>query len=499
MVGKKNEKLAVVSVACLALALAGCGTLPFTAPQDTPETKSLIDNPVSTPESFPIGEAGPTSAVEDWHAFFTDERLVGLIESALENNQELRILLQEIEIARAEVLRRRGAYLPFITLGAGADLEKVGKNTRNGAVEEELPLGSRRHFRDPLPNYRLAAEFSWEVDVWKKLRNEKKAAVMRFLGTQEGRNYTIINLVAEIASTYYELMALDNQVTILSQMIEVQRSALETVRLEKQAARVTELAVQRFVAEVTKNESRLFLLKQQIVVTENLLNYLVGRYPQPIDRASQNFETLALDPVRPGSPADLLMNRPDVRQAELELEAAKLDVKAARAQFYPRLDIAAAVGLDSFSLTSLFMVPESILYNVAADLMVPLVNRSQIRAAYNGASAAQIAAVFRYRQVVLNAYIEVVNQFSQITNINQSYDLKERQVAALSEAIDVASLLFRSARADYTEVLLTQRDALESRMELVELKQQQASAVVRAYRALGGGYRREAAKAGQDG
>ena len=132
--------------------------------------------------------------------------------------------------------------------------------------------------------------------------------------------------------------------------------------------------------------------------------------------------------------------------------------------------------------------PESLLYNIAADLMVPLINRSEIQAAYNGANAMQIAAIYRYQRTVLNAYVEVLNQLSQIGNINQSYDLKAQQVAALAEAIDVAGQLFRSARADYTEVLLTQRDALESKLDLVELKQQQAIALVRAYRALGGGY-----------
>ena len=123
-----------------------------------------------------------------------------------------------------------------------------------------------------------------------------------------------------------------------------------------------------------------------------------------------------------------------------------------------------------------------------AELMVPLVNKTQIRAAYAGASAEQIAAIYRYRQVVLNAYVEVLNQLSQISNINQSYDLKAQQVSALSRAIDVSILLFKTARADYAEVLLTQRDALESRIELVDLKQQQANALVRAYRALGGGF-----------
>jgi multidrug efflux system outer membrane protein len=483
------KKLSVpFAVACCTFLMMGCAELPFAVPAQNPLVKQLGDTPPPIPGEFPRAEEQASSAETEWKTFFNDERLTAIIESALENNQELNILLQEIEISRAEVLRRKGAYLPFITLGAGAGVEKSGKYTRNGSVEENLDVKDGKKFPDPLPDFRFAAEFTWELDIWKKLRNEKKAAAMRFLSTREGRNFMITNLVAEIAASYYELMALDNQLTILTQMIDVQQNALEMIRLQKEAARVTELAVQRFVAEVTKNQSRLYLVKQQIVVMENRINFLCGRPPQPIERPSATFEAIALDPVHPGSPADLLMNRPDVRQAELELAAAKLDVKAARARFYPQLDIAAAVGFDSYALASLLTAPESLLYNVAAELMVPLVNKTQIRAAYAGASAQQIAAIYRYRQVVLNAYVEVVNQLSQIGNINQSYDLKARQVSALSRAIDVAILLFRSARADYTEVLLTQRDALESRIELVDLKQQQINARVKAYRALGGGY-----------
>jgi NodT family efflux transporter outer membrane factor (OMF) lipoprotein len=485
-------KTLLVAIACLSLVLPGCAELPFAVPGEDPVAKQLANTPPAIPGEYPRTDEQASSALMEWQQFFKDQRLAEIIDSALQNNQELNILLQEIEVARAEVLRRKGAYLPFVTLGAGAGAEKVGQYTRSGAVEDNLDVKNGKNFPDPLPDFRFAAEFSWEIDIWKKLRNEKKAATLRYLATREGRNFMITNLVAEIAGSYYELMALDNQLIILKQMIEIQQNALETVRLEKQAARVTELAVQRFVGEVAKNRSRLYYVQQQIIVTENRINFLAGRYPQHIERPSDSFDQLALDPVHPGSPADLLSNRPDVRQAELELAAAKLDVKAARARFYPRLDLAAAVGFDSFALASLVTAPESLLYNIAAELMVPLINKSQIRAAYNGASAQQIATIYRYQQVVLNAYVEVLNQLSQISNINQSYDLKAQQVAALSQAIDVAGQLFRSARADYTEVLLTQRDALESKIELVELKQQQANALVRAYKALGGGYSRVA-------
>lgn len=299
----------------------------------------------------------------------------------------------------------------------------------------------------------------------------------------------VTNLVAEIANSYYELMALDNQLEILRSNIAIQQDALEIVKLEKQAAKVTELAVRRFEAEVLKNRSLQFNIEQRIVETENRINFLVGRYPQPVSRSSQAFSALVPDTLYAGLPAQLLIYRPDIRQAELELAAAKLDVRSARANFYPSVRLTAGVGLNAFDATHLIQTPQSLLYSVAGDLLAPLINRNAIKAAYANANARQLQAVYDYERTVLNAYVEVVNQLSNISNLSRSYDLRQQQVDALSSSITISTNLFRSARADYMEVLLTQRDALESRFELVETRKQQMNAMVNVYQALGGGWR----------
>jgi outer membrane protein, multidrug efflux system len=443
------------------------------------------------PARFPDSAGGGSSAMLGWREFFTDPNLKSLIATALENNQELNILMQEIAVSKSEVRARKGALFPFITLGGDAGLDKVGQHTREGAVEESLLIDGRE-FPEPLPNFGIAADFDWEVDIWRKLRNERDAAIRRYLATEEGRNFMVTNIVSEIAQSYFELLALDNQLAILKRTIEIQQSALEAVKLQKESAKVTELAVRRFEAEVLKNQGDLYQIQQKITVAENKLNYLAGRYPQTIRRSSGGFEHLVMNGIRAGLPAELLRNRPDVRQAELEMAAAGLEVKAAGASFYPALNITAALGLQSFSLDSAFTTPTSLIYGVGANMVGPLINRSAIKAAYQGASARQIAAIYTYQQTVLKAYIEVVNQLAEIRNLNQSFSLKSRQVAALSDSIDISGKLFNSARADYTEVLLTQRDALEARIDLVELKQQQLNAFVKAYKALGGGYNRDA-------
>jgi len=299
----------------------------------------------------------------------------------------------------------------------------------------------------------------------------------------------VTNLVAEIANSYYELLALDNQLSIIQQNIDIQSDALEIVKLQKEATRVTELAVRKFEAEVAKTKSLQYGIRQQITETENRINFLLGRYPQPIVRNKASFGATMPQMVQSGIPSQLLANRPDIRQAELQLSAAKLDVMVARAEFYPSLGITASVGYQAFNPAYLIKSPESLLYSLAGDLVAPLVNRNAIKAHYYMANARQIQTVYNYERTVLNAYLEVVNQMSNIHNLEQSYDLKNKQVKALTESIDISNELFKSARADYMEVLMTQRDALESRFELIETRKQQMNALVHIYQALGGGWR----------
>lgn len=296
------------------------------------------------------------------------------------------------------------------------------------------------------------------------------------------------NIVSEIANSYYELLALDTQLNIVTQNIEIQTNALRIVKMQKEATRVTELAVRRFEAQVLNTQNRQYAIRQRIVETENRINFLLGRYPQPVLRNAQNFENSLPAVIHAGIPSQLMENRPDVRQAEQDLEASKLDVLVARANFYPSLGLNAAVGLQAFNPIYLGNVPKSLMSTLVADLAGPLINKNAIQATYKSANARQIQAIYNYERTVLNAYIEVVNQLSNISNLEQSYATKSQEVAALTESTNIANRLFTSARADYVEVLLTQREALESRFDLIETKMQQINATVNIYRALGGGW-----------
>ncbi|MDI1255071.1 MAG: TolC family protein [Flavobacterium sp.] len=444
---------------------------------------------VTVPEAYNTNKDTANIGTIQWRKFFKDKHLVDLIDIALKNNQELNITLQEIEIAKNEVRVRKGALLPTVGVRAGAGVEKVGRYTSQGAGDASTEIAPGMEVPDPLTDFTLAAYANWEVDVWKKLRNSKKAAVSRYLSTVEGKNFVVTNLIAEIADSYYELLSLDSQLDIVRQNIQLQNNALDIVKVQKEAARTTELAVQKFQAEVSASKSMEFGILQQIKETENRINFLLGRYPQEIQRDKTNFLTLLPSEVSSGIPAQLLDNRPDIKQAELELAAAKLDVKVARAEFYPSLDISAAVGLQAFKPSYFLKFPESVLYSLVGDIAAPLINRNAIKAEFSSANARQLQALYNYQRTVLNAYLEVSNQLSKIDNLSKSYALKSQQVAALNLAIDIANDLFKSARADYFEVLMTQRDALESKLELIETKQSQLNAAVHVYKDLGGGWK----------
>ena len=443
----------------------------------------------SVPASFGNSQDTANTAQLSWKNYFTDPQLQALIDTALKNNQELGITLQEIEIVQNEIRARRGEYLPFVNVRGGMGVDKKARYTNLGAMEANTEIKEGKEMPEPLPDFMVGVSASWELDIWKKLHNAQKAAVQRYLSTIEGRNFVITNLVAEIANSYYELLALDNQLAIVQQNIDIQNNALKIVKLQKEAAKVTELAVRKFEAEVLKTTSLQYDIQQQIIETENRINFLLARYPQHIARSTQPLDAITPTMVQTGVPSQLLANRPDIKQAELDLAAARLDIQVARARFYPSVGISAGVGYQAFDPTYLYKTPASLLYSLTGDLIAPLVNKNAIKAAYYTANAKQIQAVISYERTILNAFVEVANQVSKIDNLQKSYDLKSKQVLALTQSVNISNDLFKSARADYMAVLMTQRDALESKFELIETKKQQLNATVNIYRALGGGWR----------
>lgn len=466
---------ALATITLTALAAASCVPTP-------PVTLREANDEVPATFGGESQDAEASSAALDWHELFGDPHLVALCDLALANNQELNITIQEMVIANSDVMARRGEIFPSLGLGVAGGVERVGEHTRAGQTDELLGLD-----RD-LGTLSLGLYVSWEIDVWGRLRDSADAAMYRYLASADGRNFMVTRLVAEIAGRYYELLALDRQLAILDDTIHLAEQGLEMMRLEQAAARVTMLAVNRFEAQLREFESRRVEVAQRIVETENQLNFLVGRFPHHVERSTDDF--LAMSPllVHAGLPAELLENRPDVRRAELQLRAAELDVSAARSAFYPSLRLEAGAGLESFDPVRLVTSPGSIFYGLLGGITAPFLNRSGLTADYFAANSEQMVAVLRYEQTILSAYSEVSTSLALVHNLGLAYEARAAQVDRLRESVDMSTLLFTAARADYLEVLTTRRDYLEALMELVDTKQRQLVAAVTLYQALGGGW-----------
>lgn len=421
-----------------------------------------------------------------WRDFFSDPYLIHLIESALSHNQEFNIFLQDIEIAKNEVRERQSEYLPKVGLGLGSENYSVSKNTRDGVIDKII---DRNDLKSPNSNLNLGASMSWELDIWRKLRNAKDASLMRFMAQSEARNYLISRLVAEIVRSYYELMALDNSLKILDENIEIQNKAFLKMKILKQYAKSNNLAVNRFEAQLLKTKSERFEIKQKIVEKENRLKFLSGIYEAtPILRNSEKLMSMQVDELQIGVPTQLLENRPDIRQAEYAIRAAKLDLKSIKANLYPSLSIRAGIGFSAFN-PALLLNPKSLVYNLMGDLMTPLINRRAIVARIAIADSYQTQAVLNYEQTLLQAYTEVLNQMANIKNMQQSFDTKQKEVILLDESVGIANSLFQYAKADYVEVLLTQEEKLNAQKDLVDLKMNLIGSKIDLYRALGGGWK----------
>ena len=283
------------------------------------------------------------------------------------------------------------------------------------------------------------------------------------------------------------LLALDGEREIIQKNIDLQQNAVELVRVQKQAGRVTELAVQQFTAQLLNTRGRQARLQQQIVQAENDMNRLLGRFPQPVVRGRSLREYELPGEVLIGLPAQMLARRPDIRQAELELQAANIDVDVTRAEFLPSLNLSAYLGLNSYRASVLFN-PASITAGVLGGLTAPVFNRRFIKANYQQSLAQSREAFYEYRKTVLTGFSEVMTNLRGVENYRTVADLKAQEVDVLQQAVTISNDLLAGGYASYLEVITAQRSVLEAELDLINTKQSQFLALTELYRALGGGW-----------
>jgi multidrug efflux system outer membrane protein len=466
------------AIACsmILLVLPACGIPDLRHPQPGP----------GLPPNFTEADSPENSSQLGIEEFYKDRLLTCLLEKALLDNRELKILNEEVAIAGNEVLSRSGAYLPFISVASGVGLTRYSRFSEEGAgILDDVYLPGK-HFTNPSGNYLAGLNLTWQLDIYRQLRNARDAAGQRYVAAAERRNYFVTTLVAEIAENFYRLMSLDKRLENLDQIIELQQQSLKIAKLRVEAARDTQLGVQRFAADLQRNYSEKLIINQSIIQGENRINFLVNRYPQRIERDSAGFYDLDIHPLSIGLPSQLIQNRPDIRQAERELAGAGLDVKVARVNFFPQLVINGGVGLESLLINHLFE-PQAVIGDIAGGLVAPLINRRSIRAQYLTANARQLQAIYNYQRVILDAFTQVINRVTMVENYSKSIEIKKQQLKTLEDAVQFADGLYQNARIEYIDVLFVQRDLRDARVALIDTKTEQLSAIVNTYQALGGG------------
>ena len=469
---KRNKVFNLAVVLATLLCMGACKTPQATIlPKDT--LKASLAS-MSRDSSVTISPA--------WRDFFQDSVLRSLIDTALQNNHDLKITLQELAIAKSAITAKQGALLPSVSANVGAGISKVGRYTAEGAGNVGTELTPGRKIPTVIPDLAPTLQMDWTIDLWGKLNSDKKSAVERYLASEAGQRAIKSQLVADVAENYYALLALDYKLLVMQQYIALQKNAVRIARIQKEADADTQLAVEKFEAELAKAQSDEYVLRQSIIETENNLNLLLGRLPQPIARAKSDFLQLPMPATAHALSTQLLLQRPDVVQAEHALEAAKWDVETARKEFLPSFNLSAAVGLNAFNPKYLVKLPESLIFSALGSLTAPLINKKAIQANFSQADALQIEALYNYDKALMTAYIEMSTLQSKITNLKQLRQFKQKQDEALMRAVSAAQKLYLNNRATYLEVIDSERGQLDCKMELIDTKLQQLSTLIDMYR-----------------
>lgn len=454
---------------------------------------ATVTSSMKLPDTFTVSTDTNTIAAIPISSFFSDTYLVSLIDTAMAANPDILSALQRVEIANANLKYAGGALLPSVNLNLNAGIEKYGDYTMNGVGNYDTNLSSNINSdqkipTNPTPDYFVGFKSSWEVDLWGKLHSRKKAAFSRFLASQNGYKMVMTSLTSQIATAYYQLLALDYELKVIRKNITLQSNALEIVKIQKLGGRATELAVQQFLAQLKRTQGLESVTLQQIVETENQLKFLTGKFSQPIKRDTSINKLVLPKALTAGIPSQLLLNRPDIKEAELELQAMNADIKAARAAFFPSLTLSPYVGFNSFASSLLFNTG-SFVYGVIGGVTAPIFNRRQIKADYARNIAEGKQALYTYQKTILSSFQEVMNGMKGVENYQNYYDQKQQEVQALTNAVDVANDLYLVGRANYLEVITAQRSVLDAELELANTRKNIFINAINLYRSVGGGWR----------
>lgn len=415
-----------------------------------------------------------TIATLSWKELFTDPTLQSYIEEGLKNNMDIRVALQQIQIARAYVKQGKAGYFPSL-------------NANASVIHQEAPAYNVFNNISSINQYELSAGLSWEADIWGKIRSNERAFQATYLQSVAAHQAVKSTLIANIASVYYQLMTLDEQIKVTEETIITRSRGLETTQALKSAGKVTEVGVKQTEAQLYSAQGILIDLKNRARLLENTMSILLGSAPHDITRGTLENQNIEI-PLKTGIPAQLLRNRPDVIAAEYNLMNAFELTNAARAGFYPTLTLSATGGFQNIEIDKIFSV-NSLFATIIGGLTQPIFNKRQIRTQYEVSQAMQEQAYLDFRFSIINASKEVSDALYKYEAATEKIEIKEKEYEAYNVATLYSEQLLDNGYADYLEVLTAQERALGSNLDLVETKNNRLQAIVDLYEALGGGWR----------
>lgn len=438
------------------------------------ESENLFRNETSTDTA--------TIANIPWKEFFVDPYLQGYIDEALNNNFDMLIAQERIKQAEAYLGQARAAYFPELALSAQVNQTRLSSaDPLTGAPKDRNSLAYHTE------SYSLGLVASWELDLWGKLNRQSRAKYAQMLNSYVGRNLIQTSLISNMANTYYSLLALDEQLKVTKDMVLLMEKSLITTEALKQGGVTTGAAVEQTRATLASTKASIPDLESSIRQLENAICTMLGRKPGSITRSSISEQKMSME-LAHGIPAQMLAKRPDVNQAELEFRSAFELTNAAKASFYPSINLTS--GLIGYSTTnglSNFFKPENLFASIAGGLTQPIFARKQLMTQYKVAKSSQQIALLTFQNTVLSAGQEVSDILYTYESSLRKNDDREIQVESLTKAVYYTQELLKAGEANYLEVLTAQQGLLQAQLSQIGDKLEQLQSASNLYRALGGG------------
>jgi outer membrane protein, multidrug efflux system len=431
---------------------------------------------VAVPSAYRFGDlpadiAGPESD-SAWWSGFGDPHLDGLVREALASNRDLMIATARVDEFAAILAGTRSQGLPHIGYGASASASRLS--------QAGLPS-----FIDPVSSsFSTLLSASWEADLWGRIRRETEAARANLLATEEARSGVTLTLVASVIGSYIRLLDLDEQLRVTLATIEGRRKSVELFETRLAAGWISDFEMSQVRGEYESAVSQLPPILQAIAVEENALSVLVGRNPGPIARAD-NLDALGSPAVPVDLPSELLIRRPDIRQAEQQLIASNALIGAARALFFPRINLTGVLGFISPSLGNLF-TGSARTWSFTGDVAGPIYAGGGLQAAVDQAEARRDQSFANYELVVQDAFRDVEDALADVRNSAELRETLQRRVAVLRRTVELANERYENGYSDYLEVLDAERSLFSAELQLASARGGYDRALVDLYRALGG-------------